>query len=211
LIYEDLDIKEKYFDLTDKLISRLRQDSILGRELSVIAICGESGSGKSITASCLKKGLADLGIESAILHQDNYYKLPPKDNHERRKADLDWVGINEVRIDLLQQHISDYKSGCHRINRPIVDYLNNRFIEEELDLKNTSILIVEGVYAFLLDKLDYKIFIARSYIDTKNDRKKRTRESYDPFVESVLQIEHQIITKLGENSDLSISKDYLLL
>lgn len=211
MIVEGIEIKEEYFKLTRALIERLNEDSILTNSKSVISICGESGSGKSVTAMCLKQLLADRDIKSTILHQDNYYKLPPKDNHAKRKEDINWVGHSEVQLDLLQDHIEEFKSGSHKINLPVVDYFNNSFSKTELLLDDKSILIVEGVYSFMLRDLDYKIFLERTYHETKEKRKNRKREIYDPFVESVLEIEHNIISSFREEANLIITTDYTLI
>lgn len=211
MIREELDIKEEYFELTNKLILQLKEKSILDLDKSVVALCGESGSGKSITAKCLQSGLSKLNIRSTILHQDNYYKLPPNENHAKRKNNINWVGINEVKLKQLQTHIDDFKSGKQKITTPVVDYLENDFSEIEITLSDKPIMIVEGVYTFMLENIDYKIFLDRTYLDTKELRKNRTRENYDPFVEEILAIEHKTIKALKSKSDLVISKDYDLI
>ena len=58
--------------------------------------------------------------------------------------------------------------------------------------------------------MDTKIFIERTFSDTKSVRCARSREQYDPFVEKVLQIEHEIISQLKSKADMLISKDYTL-
>ena len=210
MIIEDLEIKEQYFELAHKIDDRLKTGSTLEKNKTVIAICGESGSGKSVTAVCLSKALADRNIESAILHQDGYYKLTPKDNHNKRKADINWVGSCEVQLDLMQDHIESFRSGAEKVVTPFVDYKNNRFVETELILKNKSVLIVEGVYSFMLEQLDVKIFLEKSYLETIAIRKERSREKYDDFVEEVLKIEHQIVSKLSTEADISIMKNYTI-
>lgn len=211
MIYENIDIKESYFKLSNELIKRLKKHSLLKKEKLVIGIGGESGSGKSVTAICLKLQLQKLNISSLILHQDSYFKLPPKENHKKRQEDLSWVGSNEVQLDLIENHIEQFKSGKEKTTVPIVDYKQNIFLQQEAVFKDKLILIVEGVYAFLLSKLDYKIFIEKTYQDTIEDRKKRIREVYDPFVEQVLAIEQAIVLPLKKNADSVVSKDYTLV
>jgi len=210
MIHENIEIKESYFKLSTQLIERLKEQSFLNKEKLVIGICGESGSGKSVTAICLKLQLEKLNIPSFILHQDSYFKLPPKENHQKRKLDLSWVGSNEVQMDLLQNQIDQFKSGEEKIIVPIVDYERNMFLQQEVVLKDKSILIVEGVYAFLLTQLDYRIFMERTYQDTIEERKKRSREVYDSFVEQVLEIEHAIVVALKKSADAVVRKDYSL-
>ena len=152
--------------------------------------------------------LEKLNIHSVILHQDSYYKLPPNENHQRRKTDLNWVGVNEVKLDLLETHIAQFRNGDDFIMAPVVDYEKNLFLTHEALIKNKTVLIVEGVYAFELAHLDYKIFMNRTYKETMHKRKARNREIYDPFVERVLEIEHALIQPLKEKADLLVEKDY---
>lgn len=211
MIYESIEIKDEYFELTTALIQRLEKRSLLEKEKLVVGVCGESGSGKSVTAICLQKELERQNIPAVILHQDSYYKLPPKENHAKRKADISWVGYNEVQFDLIRSHIEQFRSHAEKLTLPVVDYEKNIFLERDLDIKDTRVLIVEGVYSFIVEALDYKIFMARNYKDTLENRKKRTRETYDPFVEEVLQIEHSLISPFKEKADAVITNDYRLL
>lgn len=208
MINESIEIKDEYFELSTALIKRLEQQSLLKKDKLVIGVCGESGSGKSVTAICLQKDLERQNIPAVILHQDSYYKLPPKENHARRKADISWVGYNEVQFDLIRANIEQFRSHAEKMTVPVVDYEKNIFLEREVDIKDTQVLIVEGVYTFIIDEFDYKIYMERNFKDTLENRKKRTRETYDPFVERVLNIEHELILPLREKADVLISKQY---
>ncbi|MFK8101494.1 MAG: uridine kinase [Saprospiraceae bacterium] len=211
LIHEPIELKKEYFSVSTSIIENLAKKMMLQKDKLVIGICGESGSGKSVTAKCLQIELDKLNINSVILHQDSYFKLPPKDNHEKRKSDISWVGSNEVQMDLLQSHIDQFKLEEESIVVPVVDYKNNTFLAYDTSLKGRSVLIVEGVYAFLLDRLDYKIFMERTYKETLEKRKERTREIYDPFVEQVLDIEHALVVPLGKRANTSITSSYAVI
>lgn len=43
----------------------------------VVAISGESGSGKSELSHCLGRTLKDAGMRAKVLHSDNYYHVAP--------------------------------------------------------------------------------------------------------------------------------------
>ncbi len=207
-IKESLEIKEEYFILTKQLVEQLKKNTQFGKEKMVISVAGESGSGKSVTAKCLQIELEKLNIHSIIIHQDGYYKLPPKENHKKRKSDISWVGVNELKLDLMQQHIDQFKADEKVINIPAINYRSNMFISNSTILKGKSVLIVEGVYSFFLKSLDYKIFMSRTFKDTLEKRKARSREKYDSFVERVLEIEHSIVSKQKNLANSIISKDY---
>jgi len=211
LIKEEIVLKKEYRKISSEIVAALHKEQLLSKRKIVIGICGESGSGKSITALGLQLELENNGVSSAILHQDCYYKLTPKENHKKRKADINWVGIQELRLDLIQNHIEQFRSGEDQVLVPVVDYRKNVFTEEFLTLENIQVLIVEGVYAFYVEDLDHKIFLDRTYHDTIVDRKSRTRETYDPFVEDVLSIEHRLVTAKRDQADLVITKDYQLV
>lgn len=209
-IKEPIKVKNDYFDLSIQLIEHLKAAHVLEKDKLVIAIAGESGSGKSVTAKCLQIELEKLGMHSVIMHQDGYYKLTPKENHNKRKADIEWVGLEELKLDLMQQHIDQFKAKEALINVPMVNYQLNQFFTHNLILKGKTVLIVEGVYAFYLNNFDYKIFMAKTYKDTRETRKKRTRETYDPFVEQVLQIEHSLVSERKGLANLIITNEYTI-
>lgn len=207
-LIESLNIRQEYFNLSRDIVRDLEKNTSIDQNQLVIGIAGESGSGKSVTAKCLQIELERHNISSTIIHQDGYYKLTPKENHEKRKADIGWVGPDELRLDLMQQHIDQFKAQASSIDIPVVNYCENSFNTNTVSLKNKSVLIVEGVYAFFLKNLDFKIFMSRTYIDTLEKRRSRTRETYDSFVEQVLEIEHEIVTKQREQATIFINKDY---
>lgn len=210
-INEPIIIKKEYFALSKELIKHLEQANQLNKKKLVIGISGESGSGKSVTAKSLQFELDKLNIHSVILHQDGYYKLPPKENQMERKNNINWVGLNEINMNLWQQHIRQFKENEKVINIPVVNYLKNEFTENYSILADKSVMIVEGVYSFFLKGLDYKIFMSRTYQDTLERRKERSREEYDPFIEEVLAIEQSIVLNRINMADSVISKDYELM
>ena len=65
-----------------------------------VTVAGESGSGKSEIAHCIAEVLEGEGKRALVLGQDDYFKLPPKSNHNRRLEGIDWVGPGEVRLDI---------------------------------------------------------------------------------------------------------------
>jgi uridine kinase len=86
-----------------------------------VSVAGESGSGKSEIAHCLAELLEKDGYSAIILAQDDYFKLPPKSNHEKRQKDISWVGPGEVRLDLLDENIESLKEHPDRpLKKPLV-------------------------------------------------------------------------------------------
>jgi uridine kinase len=176
-----------------------------------IAVAGESGSGKSETGRAIADELEKYGIRSVVLGQDDYFVLPPKSNDMERRNDPQWLGPHvEVRLDLMDQNLLSAIQGEREITKPLVDYDANTIQEETITLDGIGVLIAEGTYTSLLKHVDTRIFIARNWLDTLEDRRKRNRgkEVGDPFTEQVLSTEHKIIAGHRQLADFVITKDY---
>ncbi|MBT6235090.1 MAG: hypothetical protein HOI49_03230 [Bacteroidetes bacterium] len=209
MIKEEIEIKEEYAQLGAQICSTVLPLARL-KNRTVVAVCGESGSGKTVTATSLKMQLNKNGVSSYILHLDSYFKLPPKENHKNRLLGLECVGAKEVNLALLQKHVDLFKDGVHQITIPVVDYINSCFENLELQLNKVDVLIIEGVYSFLLDRVNFGIFMERNYLQTKEIRKQRKREVYDAYVEQILEIEHSIIAPLIKKADMVIDTNYTI-
>ncbi len=77
----------------------------------IITIAGESGSGKSEIATALSQLRAEKGIGSLILQQDDYFVYPPKTNARMRRQNTNHVGLSEVHLTVLDQHLHDILMG----------------------------------------------------------------------------------------------------
>lgn len=177
---------------------------------TVIAVGGESGSGKSTTAIALRTTFLNRGISSVVLHLDGYFKLPPRENHLERTKSKDWIGLSEVRLDLLQAHLDAFKSGAQSLSVPVVDYLANRIDDREVPLNGVEVLIIEGTYALYLEHFEVGILMPRDYTQTQRVRQARTRETYSPFVEEVLAIEHQLVRSSHSRAHWMVDDKYVV-
>ncbi len=173
-----------------------------------ITVAGESGSGKSETATAIAEGLEAAGLKTTILQQDDYFVHPPRTNDRTRRANLCWVGPTEVRLELLDSHLQAAAEGASSITKPLVIYEEDAVVEEQLDLEGVDVVIAEGTYTSLLEHVDTRVFIARNRLETMEHRMKRGREDFDPFIEKVLEIEHDVISKHRERADVVITRDY---
>lgn len=191
-------------EIVGKLIDRIRS---AGRTYTV-TVAGESGSGKSETATAIKDALQERGLKAEILQQDDYFVFPPKTNDGRRRADIGWVGPGEVRLDLLNEHLAAARKGAASITKPLIVYDDDRITEEELLLAGVDVVIAEGTYTTSLEEVDTRVFIQRDYRDTLQARQRRGREKFDPYIEKVLEIEHGVISRQGEKADVLISRDF---
>lgn len=171
----------------------------------VVSISGESGSGKSGVAYCLAETLERINIPSLILAQDDYFRLPPRSNYQKRVEDMYQVGPGEVRLYLMDEHIRALKERPDQpLVKPLVYFEEDRIGSEVLPPGGWQVIIVEGTYTSLLDGVDLRVFIDRGYSRTGPDRRRRSRDSDEEFLEKVLAMEHRMITAHRKMADLVI-------
>ncbi len=174
----------------------------------VIAVAGESGSGKSTTAESLGRELSARGFPTGLIHQDDYFLRPPRTNHEYRLLDLQYVGPHEVNLALMQSHVDAFLAGRDGVEAPAVDYPANRFVTRPLDFAALQALIVEGTYVFQLRGIGARIFLDATHEDTKERRRVRNRDIDAPVIDQILAIEHEIISQQAQKADIVIDRDF---
>ena len=190
--------------IADLLLPRIAETK--GR--FIVTIAGESGSGKSEVAAIFSRLLAEKGLKSLTFQLDDYFVYPPKTNDKMRRQDIGHVGVSEVRLDLLDSNLKDISEGAGKITKPLVDYDEDLISEETVDLEGINVIIVEGTYTTLLKNAHRRVFIDRTYVDTREVRRDRGREEQDDYLERVLEIEHGIISKHKAAADIIVSRDY---
>ncbi|MCP4601346.1 MAG: hypothetical protein GY847_12620, partial [Proteobacteria bacterium] len=173
-----------------------------------ITVAGESGSGKSEIAEVIAEALNEKDIKSVVLQQDDYFVHPPKTNENTRRKDIDWVGANEVHLDVMDQNLKDFKEGKSEIAKPLVIFEEDRITEETMQVGDAKVAIAEGTFTTTLNHVDCRIFIDQTYHETKKARILRAREEQDDFLETVLKIEHKVISSHKRIADLIITSDY---
>ena len=196
----------EYNQITDFVIKNLKAIQQANSKLC-ISVGGESGCGKTSLAYALKIDIEKVtGRRGYLFHGDDYFKLPPTDNHNKRLESIENVGEKEVDLDLLNKHILEFKKG-NSLVKPLVIYDENIIVTERINTSDFDFSIVEGTYVSLLNSSDYKLFLKTTYIDTHNFRMERARDVMDEFNEKVLEIEHQIIKPHYKLADVIIDKD----
>jgi uridine kinase len=174
----------------------------------VITVAGESGSGKSEIAVELQRFYKERGHPMYIFGQDDYFLYPPKTNDSMRRKDISHVGTGEVNLKLLDEHLSEFKQASSKLDKPLVIFDEDRVSEETIDATQFDMGVAEGTYTSLLENADYRVFINRSYEDTRADRIARKRDEIDDFSDKVLKIEHEIISKHRPLADIVVNNDY---
>jgi uridine kinase len=174
-----------------------------------VTIAGESGAGKSEIAVELSRLFTAAGRKSLVLQQDDYFFLPPKTNDVNRKKNIRNVGLGEVNLALMNEHIRRFKfSSSEKIEKPLVIFNEDRITKEAIPIADLRILIAEGTYTTLLNHADFHVFIDRTYEQTLAARKERARDTLDEAAERFLEIEHSIISRHRTLAEIVVGQDY---
>lgn len=203
-------VNEEYRQTAEKIVALILKEIQAATRRYIVAVAGESGSGKSVTAQTLGHVLEQQQIRCVILQLDDYYILPAQSNDQKRRDDPTWRGTVEVNLDLLDTHLQAIHEGVTQLTKPLSIYKENRFDEETIELTNIYVVIVEGTYTMLLKHADKKIFIERTYLDTREARMRRARDSkeLETFTESVLAIEHEVVASHQGYADIRVTRHY---
>lgn len=175
----------------------------------MVAISGESGSGKSELAHVIAKGLRKHGIIAKPLHIDNYYRIHPL---ERTQWRLDngienVVGPGEYDWDTIMRNIAEFKEGKISTG-PCVDLVTEQIDQLTTDYSGIDMLIIDGLYAIKVPDVDLRVFIELTYHETKKAQVVRGKEPQNEYRMRVLEKEHQEVQALKPMADVLISKEY---
>ena len=184
---------------------------LLGDRLTdrfTMTVSGESGAGKSELAYEIYRLLNERGLKAEVLQQDDYFVFPPRTNHEMRRLNPEQVGPYEVKLDFLDSNLRSFKRGESPIYKPLVIFDEDRITSEELDVGDVAVLIAEGTYTSLLRFVDLRVFLDLDYHQTLDARIRRARDKWEPFLQDVLEREHQIISAHRELAEVIIPPDF---
>lgn len=183
-----------------------------------IGVAGGSGSGKTTVAHNLVKAFSEE--DAVLVEQDAYYKeLLHLTVDERALTNFDHP--NAIEFELMRQHLNDLKNDI-TIERPTYDFKTHSRSGENMLLKPSRIVIVEGILIFAVkeirDLFDVKIFVdtdademllrrierdikerGRSFDSVKNQYLNTVKPMYLEFCEPSKRYADLIIPRGGEN------------
>ncbi|MDA3942586.1 MAG: uridine kinase [Bacteroidetes bacterium] len=179
------------------------------KDKMMIAISGESGSGKTELAHVVAKGLRKAGIMAKPLHIDNYYRIHPLERTEWRKNNgiQNVVGPGEYDWDALNRNIKEFKEGRSSTG-PCVDLVTEQIDQLTTDYSGIDMLIIDGLYAIKTEDVDVRVFIELTYHETKKAQAVRGKEPQNEYRMQVLETEHQQVQALKPSADIFIGMDY---
>jgi uridine kinase len=205
-------IAEKHENVAKDILTHiLNPKSEIQNPKFIVAISGESGSGKSEVSHVLAKLLKNKGIRAKIIHIDNYYKIPPLERTEwRLKNGMDNVGFTEYDWDTIYQNLKDFKENKPS-TLPCIDIITDQVDSMTTDFKGVDMLIIDGLYAIKTDGIDLRIMIELTYHETKKAQLLRGKEPQNEYRMQVLEREHQVVQSLRHLADLFINVEYKLV
>lgn len=201
-------IQEKHKKAGALIIDKILEKK---KDKYIVAISGESGSGKTELAHMIAKGLRKHGIFAKPMHIDNFYNTDPLKRRQWRleQGIENVVGFNEYLWDDINRVIDDFKNG--RVSEmPCVDLVTEQVDKLITDFSTVDMLIVDGLYAIKTNGIDFRIFIDLTYLETKEKHTKdsRGKEMMDEVRWATLAQEHKMVNSLKPLADLIITKDY---
>ncbi len=181
------------------------------KERMIVAISGESGSGKSELAHLVAKAMRGHGIFAKPIHTDNFYNTLPLERRAWREQQgiENVVGYNEYKWDEIHKVLNDFKNG-HTASMPCVDLVTEQVDQLTTNFGEVDMLIVDGLYAIKAEGIDLRFFIDLTYLQTKKKHTKdmRGKEVMDEGRWATLGQEHKMVRSLLPMADYVITEDF---
>jgi uridine kinase len=201
-------IEEKHKKAGEAIIKKIIEKR---HDKYIIAISGESGSGKTELAHVVARGLRKHGIMAKPLHTDNYYNTHPLERREwRQKQGIEnVVGYNEYLWDKINKNIEDFKHS--RVSEmPCVDLVTEQVDTLITNFDGIDVLVLDGLYAIKTEAANLRVFIELTYLETKEKHTKdaRGKEVMDEVRWATLGQEHKMVQSFKPLADILIGKDY---
>lgn len=174
----------------------------------IVAISGESGSGKTELAHVVAKLLKSEGIRAKPLHIDNYYRIHPLERTQWRLDNgMESVGYTEYDWDTINRNIQEFKDG-KKATMPCIDIVTDQVDTLITDFGEVDILIIDGLYAIKTEQTNLRVFIELTYHETKKAQIKRGKEPQNEYRMKVLEREHVVVQSLKPTADLLVNMEY---
>ena len=175
----------------------------------IVAISGESGSGKSELTHVVAKSLRKHGIFAKPVHIDNFYRILPLERTKWRQENgiEKVVGLDEIDWQGVKQTVDDFKNSREN-TMPCVDLVTEQIDQLTTNFEGIDMLIMDGLYAINSEEVDLAVFIELTYHETKKAQSSRGKEPQNEYRMRVLEQEHKVVQSIKPKADLLIGMDY---
>lgn len=199
-------IQDKHREAAAEIVKEILKNR---KSKMIVAISGESGSGKSELTHIVAKTMRQHGIFAKPIHIDNFYNtLPLERTAWRIKNGIEKVvGLSEYRWDEINKVILDFKNGDNS-SMPCVDLVTEQVDTLTTDFENIDMLIIDGLYAINTVGIDLAVYIELTYHETKKAQKDRGKEPQNEYRMRVLEQEHIAALSIKNKADLFVNMDY---
>ena len=178
----------------------LKKELINNKKTLIIAISGESGSGKSVISHELSALFRKNNLVCKCLCADNFYRIHPKIRRDWREAHKQEIGINEYDWEMINRITRDFR------NREVSSFqvidLNTQEPEKlTTDFSKIDVIIFDGVFVISnnLTDCDMRIFLTAPEERKKLAQITRGKENAnDPFRDYITNKENQDVKNLIE-------------
>ena len=152
--------EKKYATIADAI--NQRRDTV-----KMVLLAGPSSSGKTTSCRRLAVQLSVLGFDVQQMSLDDYFvdrsRTPKQPNGE-----YDFEALEALDIPLLNEHLLRLFEG-EKVDIPTYDFISGapHFGDKSLQMKENSILIVEGIHALnpkltsqIAEELKFKVYVS---------------------------------------------------
>jgi len=202
-------IEDKHRRVASGIVKEILKNK---KDKFIVAISGESGSGKSELTHLVAKELRQYDIFAKPVHLDNFFKILPLERRAWREKNgvAKVVGTSEIDWEAVQKTVDDFKNG-RTCSMPCVDLVTEQVDTLTTDFKDINMLVLDGLYAINTKGVDLVVFIELTYHETKKAQTSRGKEKADALRMQTLEAEHKAVQSLRPKADLLVNKDYALL
>ena len=198
-------IEEKHTQAAEAIVERV---NTIESDKIVIAVGGESGSGKSELGHEIARLLKVQRTPAKIMHIDNYYKTSPQDrNPWRQEYGVESIGYTEYDWETINRNLAEFRKDADDVTMPCIDLLTDQEDLLKTSFKGLRYMVIEGLYAVQAEA-DLRVFIDLTYHETKKAQRVRGKEKVDEWRMAVLEREHQVVLALRPLADLIVDKNY---
>ena len=205
MLHDVLLITEKHKKAAQQIVERI--NAMEGSKI-VIAIGGESGSGKSELGHEVARLLKLQNTPTKVMHIDNYYKTSPQERNPWRKAHgVKQIGYNEYNWGIINRNLQEFCDDAAVAVMPCVDLLTDQEDFITTSFQGLRYMVVEGLYAVQVEA-DLRVLIDLTYHETKKAQLVRGKENMDEWRLQVLEQEHKVVQSLRPKADLIVTPDF---
>ena len=177
-------------------------------EKVILAVGGESGSGKTEIAHEVARELKSRGTPAKVMHIDNYYLTSPAERTPwRQEHGIESIGYSEYDWVTINRNLNEFHEDQENVTMPCIDLLTDQEDQLITSFRGLKYLIIEGLYA-IQAAANLKVIIDLTYLETKKAQFERGKEPTNDYRWQVLRQEHAVVLSLRPHADLIVNKDY---